>query len=540
MKKLFTILITIILSVFLVDADLKANKKDVQILKRSLDAEPDSLHIAKSCDVLSYFIMRDLYEGLILCNQDGKIIPGNAEKWDIEDDGKLYRFHLRKDIKWSNGDKLTAHDFVFAWQHVLDPKTASTYAFIHYPILNAEQINKGKIIDLSQLGVKAIDDHILEVKLKATTPYFLNALLHPSFFPFHKASYEKFGDSDFIKPGNLISNGAFVLSDRRFNEYITLSKNLHYWDREHVKLDKVQYYPIEDANTILKKYRANELDLTFTLSSDRFKQVKEDSKLSKDLKTQPYLTTFYYGINLAKEPLGKSKKVREALSLVIDREILSAKIIAAGEIPAYGFVPPNTANARPQSVAFKDTPMNDRIERAKALYKEAGYSEKRPLNITFSFETNENYKKIAVAVVNMWKQYLPGIQVTLHNMESKVFLQERFEKKNFEICGAGWIGDYNDPYTFLETLISNTGLNDLAYSSLTYDNLMKKASMTNNLDERAILMGNAEKMLLDKHALIPLYHAVRSRLVKPYIKGYEMTSNNVLDIFYSKDLEIIR
>lgn len=545
MKKSFAILIILTLSVFSLNANAKIKQekpeqKNEQILKRDLESEPDSLHVAKAMGFPSYFVTRDLYEGLVICNQDGKLIPGSAEKWDISADGTQYIFHLRKNAKWSNGDPVTAHDFVFAWQHILDPKTASNYAFTHYPILNAEQINKGEIKDFAQLGVKAIDDYTLEVTLKATTPYFLNGLLHHSFFPFHKASYEKFGEQDFIKPGNLVSNGAFVLSERRVNEFIMLSKNPYYWDQEHVKLDKVQYFPMEDTNASLKKYRAGELDLTFAVPSDRFKQVKDDPVLSKDLRMHPYLSTFYYGINLAKEPLGKSKEVREALSLVIDREALAEKIIAAGEIPAYGFVPPNTANAKPQCVAFKDMPMNERIERAKALYKEAGYSEKNPLRLTFSYNTNENHKKIAIAVVDMWKQHLPGIQIAFHNMEMKIYLQERYEKKNFEICRAGWVGDYNDPYSFLETMISNAGMNDLGYSAPDYDNLVKKASMTNNLDERATLLGEAEMHILNHHALIPLYHTVRSRLVKPNVGGYNVTANNVLDIFYSKDLEIIR
>lgn len=548
MKRFFTILAIFALGVFSFDAFSKekqinasnVEQKQEKILKRSLDAEPRSLYIAKAECIPSYFVTRDLYEGLVLADQDGKIMPGTAEKWEIEDDGKLYRFHLRKDAKWSNGDPVTAHDFVFAFQNRVDPKTASVYAFILYSILNAEQLNKGEVKDLSELGVKAINDQTLEIRLNTTTPHFLNLLLHHFFFPFHKASFEKFGEQGFTKPGNLVSNGAFVLSDRRPNEYMTLSKNPYYWDQEHVKLDKVQYFTTEDTNTTLKKYRAGELDLVFAVPSDRYKQVKEDPILSKDLKTHPYLSSFYYGINLTKEPLGKSKEAREALSLVIDREMLTEKIIAAGEIPAYSLVPPTTANYKPQCVAFKDMPMSERIERAKALYKEAGYSEKNPLRFTFSYNTNENYKKIAIAIIDMWKQHFPGIQVAMNNMEWKVFLQERIEKKNFEIFRSGWVGDYNDPYAFLQTMISNAGFNDLGYNSPDYDNLVKKASMTHNLDERATILASAEKLLLDDHALIPLYHTVTSRLVKPYVKGYEVTSNNILDIFYSKDLEIIR
>lgn len=389
MKKKFSFFsfLTILCSLFIQNAEAK------QVLRRSLDAEPVSLYLAHVGDFPSYFIARDLYEGLVLAKQDGSILPGVAEKWEILDDGKLYRFHLRQNAKWSNGDPVTAHDFVFGWQHLVDPKTASVYAYMLNPLLNAEKIIKGEEKDLTKLGVKAISDTILEVQLNAPTPYFINILLHNTYFPFHKGSLEKHG-KEVSKPGKLVSNGAFVLHAWRPNESILLSKNPYYWNQESVQLDEVHYFPAEDPNTTLKKYRSGELDITYSVPAERFKQIKDDPILSKDIRSQPYLSTFYYGINLTKEPLGKSKELREALSLVIDRELLTEKIIAAGETPAYCLVPHGTSNAIPQHVAFKDMPMAQRIERAKHLYAQAGYSEKNPFKVTFSYNTSENYKKL--------------------------------------------------------------------------------------------------------------------------------------------------
>lgn len=508
-------------------------------LKRSLDTEPSSLYLAHVADIPSYIIVRDLYQGLVQAAQDGSLLPGVAEKWEIEDDGKLYRFYLRPNAKWSNGDPVTAHDFVFGWQHMVDPKTASVYAYMLYPVLNAERINKGEEKNVSQLGIHAVTDSILEVKLRATTPYFMNVLLHNSFFPFHKQSYEKHG-REVSKPGHLISNGAYMLEAWRPNESILITKNPYFYDAEKVQIEKVHFFPSEDQNTTLKKYKAGELDMTFSVSSDRFKDLKDDPILGKDLKVNPYLCTFYYAINLNREPLGKSKELREALSLVVNRELLVEKVIAAGERPAYRLVPPGTANSTQQQMAFKDLTLEQRIERAKKLYAECGYSEKNPLKLTFTYNTSENHKKIGIAIIDMWKQAFPGIQVQMQNMEMKTFLQESNEKKNLEIFRYGWVGDYNDPNAFLDYLVTGAGYNNQAFSSPEYDELVKKASLTNNLLERAELLGKAEKYLLEEHILIPLYHTSTTRLVKPYVNGYELTDTNVLDIFYSKDLSLNR
>lgn len=508
-----------------------------RILRRNNESEPQSLYAPRASDIPSYMILRDLYEGLVIYAKDGSLLPGTAEKWEIDQTGTIYTFHIRPNAKWSNGDPVTAHDFEFGWKHIVDPKTASTYAFILKPIKNADEIVKGVIKDLDQLGVKALDDKTLQITLNAPTAYFLNALVHHSFYPFHKASYEKYKDA-VSKPGNLVSNGAFLLSEWRPQDYIMIAKNPHYWDHTNVKLDKVQFFATEDQNTVLKNYRSGQLDLTYEIKAEKLQFVKRDKELVKDIRSSPELSIYYYGINLRDPILGQNKDLREALSLVIDRDKIVNNITLGGEIPAYGFVPPRTSNAKNMSLEFQALSMEDRIKRAKELFEKAGYGPKNPLKIDFSYNTNDNHKKIAVAIMDMWKHNLPGVEVNLRNLEWKVFLQERNEGKNTQIYRSGWVGDYNDPNSFLEMFRSGAGLNHSGYNSQKFDNLLDQGAKETDLRKRADILAEAEKDLLENHAVLPIYFYVRNRLVKPWVKGYEISGSNLLDIFYSKDLEI--
>ena len=515
-----------------------ADIKNEKILKRSNNSEPQSLYIARASDEPSKYILMDLYEGLVNSDQNGNIIPGAAQRWEIDETGKIYTFH---DIRgnWSNGDPVTAHDFVFGWQHLLDPKTASTYAFILNPIVNAHEISKGENKDLNALGVKALDDKTLQVTLKAPTGYFLNSLLHHSFFPFHKGALDQH-KNEVTKPGKMVSNGAFMLTEWRPQDYIMLSKNPHYWDQTNVKLDKVQYFTTEEQNTTLKNYRAGQLDLTYEVQAEKVQFIKHDKELVKDLKIHPYLGTYYYGINLRKAPLGTNKDIRDALSMVIDREKIVNHITLAGEIPAYGFIPPQTSNSKSASLSFQALSMEDRFKRARELYEKAGYNLKNPLKFEFSYNTAENHKKIALAVIDMWKHAFPGIQVTLRNLEWKVFLQERSEGKNIEMYRGGWAGDYNDSLNFLEVFKSDSGVNHSGYNSPKYDALLEQASNSVDLEKRADILGQAEKELLENGPIIPIYFNVKARLVKPWVKGYGIGGSNLLDMFYSKDLDIVK
>lgn len=295
-----------------------------------------------------------------------------------------------------------------------------------------------------------------------------------------------------------------------------------------VKLDKVVFYPTEDQNAELKRFRAGELDWTYEVPNDQFKFIKKE--LADDFKVANYLGTYYYGLNTTKPPFKDNLPLRKALALAINRDVLVDKVIGTGETPAYGFVVPGVLGATPYTPDYATLTQKARIEMAKKLYAEAGYSADKPLELELRYNTSENHKKIAIAVAAMWKQAL-GVKTSLINEEWKVYLQTRKTKEKTQAFRAGWIGDYNDANTFLELFLGNSGLNDVGFNSPEFDSLLKQAGQETDADKRAQLMYDAEKIFVDDFALIPIYHYVIKRMVSPKVKGYDL---NVMDHSRSK------
>ncbi len=504
-----------------------------QILRLGNGSEPASLDPAIAEAVPDSTIQRDLFEGLTLIDSHNKVVPAAAESWTLSKDGAVYTFKLRADAKWSDGSPVTAEDFVWSWRRTVDPATGSKYSFLYYPIKNAEAIATGHEKDVTALGVKAVDAHTFEVTLKSPTGYFLSLVAHPRFLPVQKANVEKF-HNQFTRPGNLVSNGAFTLKEWTPQSRVVLVKNPDYHDAANVKITEVDYYPIENQNEELKRYRAGEIDVTNEVPSDQIDFIKQT--LPTEFHTSPYLGTYYLGFNMTKAPFKDNPKLREAINLVIDREAIVEKIVRTGEIPAYEWVPPGLDAYEPQPVSWKSMPMNDRIEKAKQLYQEAGYGPDHPLTIDCRYNTSENHKKIMIAVAAMIKQRL-GAQCSLVNEEFKVFLETRKEKKVTELFRDGWIGDYSDPNTFAELLQSGAGLNDPGYSNPDYDKLVAQASLTVDIEQRAALLEQAERMMLQDLPMIPLYHYVKKEMVKPYVIGY---APNILGEAFSKDMSIAK
>jgi oligopeptide transport system substrate-binding protein len=501
------------------------------ILNKALGAEPKSLNKDQFDDISSAEVARNIYEGLVIMGSKGEIIPAAAEKWTVNDTATVYTFSLRKDAKWSDGSPVIAQDFVASWQRGANPVVASHYGHFYAPLKNADEILKGTIKDLNQLGARAIDDYTLEVVLKSPTPYFLGALTHASFYPMHRPSFEKFGDQ-YVKAGNFVGNGAYFLETWTPQEVIRIQKNPHYYDAAKVKIDTVNYYTIENQDTQFKRYKAGEIDITHDISGDQVEMIKRDKNLSKELKISPYLSTYYYVINTAKPPFNDIR-VREALSLAIDREKIVTHITKTGEIPAYGFVPLATNNAMPQMVDFKNLSMKERLEKAKKFLAEAGFGPKNPLKIEILYNTNDNHKKIAIAASNMFKGI--GATTELTNVEFKILLQMRQQKEYKSLARAGWVGDYNDPQAFLFIFYGDTILNDSGFKNPEFETLLKTAENTVDLKKRSEILAKAEKILLDTHSFIPIYFNVTKRLVKSRIKGY---NTNILDYFYVKDIAI--
>lgn len=501
------------------------------VLKRGNTGEPETLDPHKSSTIYEANLQRDLFEGLIIEAADGSLVPGVAESWEISDDGRVYTFNLRGDSVWSDGSPVTADDFVFSFQRLLDPATASKYASIMYPVDQAEEINTGKTKDLAQLGVKAIDPQTLEITLTAPTPYFMQQLTHHTGLPVSKANVETFG-KDFTKPGNLVSNGPFVLDEWVPQAHIKLSKNPQFFDAESVQIDTVMYYPTEDRSTALKQFRAGELDINNDVPNDQVPWMREN--LSEEFRVAPYLGIYYYPINTQREPFS-DPRVRQALSLVINREILVEKITRAGEVAAYSLVPPGTSNydMGPAFAEFKALSTDERMDKAKALLEEAGFGADNPLQFTLSYNTSENHKKVAIAIASMWKPL--GVKADLFNTEVKVHYNN-LQEGDYDVARAGWIADYDDPQNFLFLLESNNpDLNYAKYENPEFDALMEEASRTVDLGKRAELLHQAEAIAMADMPYIPIYYYVSKNLVKSSVGGWE---DNVKDVHPSRFLSL--
>jgi len=459
-------------------------------------------------------IVGDMFIGLTTEGPDGGTIPGAAESWSVSDDGLVYTFTLR-DHNWSDGTPVTADDFVYSLQRILLPENAAEYASLLYTIQNAEAVNSGEA-GAETLGVRAVDDKILEITLQAPAPFFIDQLTHYTSFPVPQHVVEEHGN-DWIKKDNIVSNGPYVLNEWLPNTHVILDKNPNFYDADNVQIDQVIFDPNEDRSAVQKSFRAGELDIVKDFASDQIDWLREN--LPDETHIAPYLGIYYYPINTAKEPFN-DKRIRQALSMAIDREAITEKVLKTGEVPAYSFVPPGTGNysAGPSYVSWKDTPYAERVQQAKALLAEAGFGPDNPLKFTLSYNTSENHKRIAIAAGAMWKQL--GVQVELFNSEVKVHY-DSLKQADFDVARAGWIADYNDPQNFLYLLETRTGPNNYGrFDNAEYNQLMEQAQVTTDLVERAKIMAQAEAIAMEEQPVMPIYYYVSKNLVSQAVKGW--------------------
>ena len=499
------------------------------VLHRGNGAEPETLDFHQSTGIPEANILRDLFEGLITEAANGSLISGAAESWVTSADGLTWTFQLREDGKWSDGTQVTADDFVSAFQRALNPKTASEYAFILWPVKNAKAINKGEIKELNQLGVKSLDELTLEIKLENKTPYLKGLLSHPMAYPIPRQALKQH-ENKWARAGNMVSNGAYQLSAWLPQQNVTIIKNPHFRDAEKVSLDTVYFHPTVDKSSELKRFRAGELDITEDVPSGQINWVQRN--LSKYFRNTPYIGTYYLAMNLEKEPFKGNVKLRKALSLAIDRKIITEKITKAGELPGLGWVPPGMTDYKSQTIPALSLKNADRLMLAKKLFKESGYNKDKPLEIEYLYNTSENHKKIAIALSAMWKQTL-GVKVKLRNEEWKVYLNSRSQRQ-FQMIRAGWIGDYNDASNFLDLFRSDVGtMNPSVWSNKEFDSLMQQAAVEADSKKRVEFMQSAERLLLADMPLIPIYYYTTQHLVHSDLKGWE---DNVMDIHPSRYL----
>ncbi|MBA4493729.1 peptide ABC transporter substrate-binding protein [Paenactinomyces guangxiensis] len=485
-----------------------------QVLNLTDTAEPPNLDSAKSTDVASFTILNNTMEGLYRPDKDDKPILGMAaEEPKISEDKKTYTFKIR-DAQWSDGKPVTAHDFEYAWKRALDPKTASEYAYILYPVLNAEKFNTGKG-SRDEVGVKALDDKTLEVKLEQPIPYFKDLLSFPTYMPQRQDIVEKFGDKYALEAKNLVFNGPFILSDWKHEKSFQYKKNDKYWDKSTVKLAEVNVNIVKDNATSVNLYKTKKVDYS-PLGSDFIDAYKG----KPDVFTIPELSSWYLELNQTK-PLFKNKKIRQAIAMAIDKKTLTESVLKNGSVPANGIVPPETqANDKQKFSEVTQANVEYNPQKAKQLFqeglKELGMTS--PGKVELLTQDTSQAKKDAEFFKEQLRVNL-GLDVSITAVPFKERLQRSKDGK-FDIVYSGWGADYNDPMTFLDIFITGSSYNRGKWSNSEYDALIKKSQSNPNFEERLQDLIKAEKIFIDDAGVVPLYYRSRLALKQPYIKDW--------------------
>jgi oligopeptide transport system substrate-binding protein len=490
------------------------------VFNRGNSADPESLDPHKTSTVYEAHILRDLFLGLTTDDAKAEVIPGAAESWTISPDGKVYTFKLRAGATWSDGSPVTAHDFVFSWQRVVDPATAAEYAYMLAPVVNAEDVTAGKKKP-AELGVKAIDDSTFEVTLNAPTPYLLEMLTHQATYPVNKANVEKFGP-DFIKPGNLVSNGAYTLAEFVPNDHIKVVKNPKFYDAEKVKIDVVNFIPTEDRSTAMKRFEAGELDSNDDIPTEQLTDLK--AKFGDQVRLGPYLGTYYYVFKTDKAPWD-NPKLRHAISEAIDRDYIAEKVWQNTMIPAYSFVPPGISGYETRTTEYAEMSQIDREDAAKKVLTELGYGPDKPLKMEIRSNTSENHKNTAIAIQEQLKPL--GVEVTYLNTDTKTHYGHLEQHGDMDVARAGWIADYKDPENFLALCKTGTGTNYALYSNKEFDDLMAAAAAAADPAERMKKLSDAEAIGVARDlCVVPLLYYGFHTVVSNKLKGWE---DNVMD-----------
>ncbi|GGF46310.1 peptide ABC transporter substrate-binding protein [Youhaiella tibetensis] len=484
--------------------------------------EPGSLDPHKVSGDWENRIVGEYLEGLVAEDIQADAIPGQAESWTVSDDGLTYTFKLRADAKWTDGEPVTAQNFVDAFQRLFDPKTAAEYAYLQYPIKNSSKIASGDITDFSQLGVKAIDDKTLEITLEAPTPFFLQALTHYTAFPIRKDIIEKFGDQ-WTQPANIVGNGPYKITEWVPGSYIKAVKSDTYYGKDNLKIDEISFNNTEDLTAALNRYRAGELDILTDFPADQYQWLQDN--LPGQAHVAPFLGVYYYVFNQSKEPLN-NMEIRKALSMAVNRDVIGPDVLGTGELPAYGWVPPGTANYEGEQYVpeWSKLPYDEKVKQAAEIMAGLGYTPDHPLKLQLRYNTNDNHQRIAVAIASMWKPI--GVEVELFNAEVAVHY-DALRAGDFQVGRAGWLLDYNDASNTLDLLKTGVENNYGRYSNPKFDELMAQAAAERDLVKRAGYMHEAEKLAMDEFGAMPIYWYVSKNVVSPKITGFEDNAQDI-------------
>lgn len=490
-----------------------------QILHRGISPDIAQLDPQLSTVANDYAALHALFEGLVTEDPvDLHPVPGVAESWDVSADGLRYTFHLRADARWSNGDPVTAQDFVASYKRILTAALGAHYANLLYIVEQAEPFHKGKIADFSQVGIAALDARTLQIRLEHAEPSFLSLLTLAPFMPVHTPTIEKYGAlhdraNPWTKPGNLVSNGPFVLKEWSLNQRMILVKSPTYWDAATVRLKEIHLHAGESRDTEERAFRSNLLHLTESLPPGKADVWRDDPQ--HRLRIDPLLGTEFYRINVNRSFLN-DRRIRRALALALDRDAIVNKILRAGQIPAHAFTPPGTAGYTPTAR------IPDDANAARALLAEAGYPGGKGVPaIELLFNTSESHRAVAETIQEMWRREL-GLEVRLTNQENGSMLNAR-TTGSFQILRSVWIGDTVDPLSFLGIWTSDSGNNFTGWKNPLFDQLLFEAARTTDASARNTLFQKAETLLLDDAPFIPIYHYTHVFLIQPSVKGWHPT-----------------
>ena len=490
----------------------------LKILHFGNGAEPQDLDAHSVTGVVEHHLLKAFAEGLVAEDPDLNIIPGVAQSWEISEDGLVYTFNLNPAAKWSNGDTITAHDFIGTYKRMLTASLAAEYSYMLFHVAGAEDYLMGKIDDFSQTGFQALDDHTLQLTLQQRTPFLLHAMNHYAWYPVPVRVIEQFGGLDrkgtaWTRPENFVGNGAFQLKSWQPNRKIVAERSPTYWDADNVHLDEIHFYPIESIDTEERMFRTGQLHITDEVPLSKIKTYLAESP--ENISIMPYIGVYFYRFNTTKAPFDDAR-VRKALAYAIDRTALVEKVTLAYEMPAYHVVPPDILTYKSEH-RFE---MN--LAEAKRLLAEAGYPNGEGFPATeLLYNTSEKHRTIAEAIQQMWRQNL-GINIGLYNQEWKVYLDAQ-DNMDYQIMRAGWIADYVDPHVFLDMWKTGGGNNDTGWGDETFDRLLGEALDAPNDEARFAIYNQMERILVDEMPVMPIYHYTNSKLISPDVLHYKIT-----------------
>lgn len=495
-----------------------ADDNGLKILHFGNGAEPQDLDAQAVTGIVEHHLLKAFAEGLVSEDPDLNIIPGVAQTWEVSESGLVYTFNLNPNAKWSNGETITAQDFVGTYKRMLTASIAAEYSYMLFHVVGAEDYLLGKIDDFSQTGFKALDEHTLELTLHQRTPFLLHAMNHYAWYPVPIKVIDQFGGLErkgtaWTRPENFVGNGAFNLKSWQPNRKIIAERSSTYWDAENVPLDEIHFYPIESIDTEERMFRTGQLHITNEVPLSKIKTYLEESP--EKISIMPYNGVYFYRFNTTKPPFD-DVRVRKALSYAINRTDIVEKVTLANETPAYHVVPPGLLTYE------SDHKIPANLAEAKRLMAEAGYPNGEGFPETdLIYNTSEKHRTIAEAIQQMWRKNL-GINMGLFNQEWKVYLDSQ-DNLDFQVIRAGWIADYVDPHVFIDMWKTGGGNNDTGWGNEEYDRMLSQALASPNDEERFKVYNRMEKILIDEMPVLPIYHYTNSKLISPLVLGYKIT-----------------